>query len=105
MDVLGGDRVVLISHTVLLKFEWVLRGVYGLSREVVRRAILQVLGLPNVIVRQAERVDEALSLHREGMDFADALHLVLAEGAILFTFDERLARKGGERAALVPTAI
>lgn len=105
MEILGGDRAVLISHTVLLEFEWVLRGVYGLSREVVQRAMLQVLGLPNVIVRQAERVDEALSLHREGMDFADALHLVLAEGAPLYTFDERLVRKGGKRAVLVPISL
>ena len=31
-----------------------------------------------------------------GFDFADALHLAASEGAAaLFTFDERLIRKGG----------
>jgi len=92
MELLATSEAVLLPRTVLLDLEWVLRAVYGLSREVIHNAILHTLGLPNVRVERAEQIAKAMGWYRQGMDFADALHLTRAVGAErLVTFDRRFA--------------
>ena len=94
MEVLGGSSPVLVTHTVLLEFEWVLRSAYELPRDRTQAAMLHVLGLPTVTIERPERVAQALRWHDGGMDFADALHLSLAHDADDFvTFDRRLASR------------
>jgi predicted nucleic-acid-binding protein len=60
---------------VVLELEWVLRAFYGFDASDFVRVIEHLLGLPNVGVEEWPRVADALVWHREGMDFADALHL------------------------------
>jgi len=93
VDLLASAEPVLLTHTVLLELEWVLRAVYDLSAETIHSSILQVLGLANVQIEKAEQVAKALSWYAGGVDFADALHLALATGAERFvTFDQRFVR-------------
>lgn len=88
----GADRI-LLTHTVLLELEWVLRAVYDLSQETIHRSLMQVLGLANVQVEKAEQTAKALAWYEGGMDFADALHLALATGVErLLTFDQRFVK-------------
>ena len=53
--------------------------------------------IPQLHLEQEQHVHRALELHREGMDFAAALHLLRSEGcAVLVSFDrafEKLAMK------------
>ncbi|RMG85916.1 MAG: type II toxin-antitoxin system VapC family toxin [Candidatus Dadabacteria bacterium] len=104
-ELLKHARDVFVPKTVVLETEWVLRAVYGLPRENVRNALLHVLGLPNVVVEDAERVAEAIDLYDGGMDLADALHLSSSSDADeFFTFDrrfERLARGLGRPVRLL----
>lgn len=91
--VLGGPDRILLTHTVLLELEWVLRAVYDLAPEIIHRSLLQVLGLANVQVEKANEVAKALSWYERGMDFADALHFALATGVErLLTFDQRFIK-------------
>ncbi len=91
--VLAGADTVLLTHTVLLELEWVLRAVYDLSPKIIHSSMMQVLGLANVQVEKAEQVARALSWYEQGMDFADALHLALAAGVErFFTFDQRFVK-------------
>lgn len=91
--VLASAERILVTHTVLLELEWVLRAAYGLSPETIHRSLLQVLGLANVQVEKPGEVAKALSWYQGGMDFADALHLALATGVERFlTFDQRFAK-------------
>lgn len=83
-----------LSRTVLLELEWVLRGVYRLDRDTVITALMQILGLSNVVVETPERVAKALGYHRQGLDFADALHLSGADYQIFHTFDEKFSKRG-----------
>lgn len=84
----AGD--VLLSTTVLLETEWVLRSVYGLDRVQAAAALAAFVGLPGVSVEDPARLAEALSHAKAGMDFADALHLAAAERCeALVTFDRR----------------
>lgn len=85
---------VFIPKTVLLELEWVLRGVYGLSAASVQKAMLQILGLPNVRPEQPEQVAQAIGHYAAGLDFADALHLAAGGHAASFhTLDTKFVRR------------
>jgi predicted nucleic acid-binding protein len=45
---------------------------------------------------QADDVRVAVTHHRAGMDFADALHLAQADGEPFLTFDKALRKKAGK---------
>ncbi len=84
---------VLVSATVLLETEWVLRGIYKRSPENIVRSLRGFLQLPHVFVEDRTVVDEALKWAEAGMDFADALHLAGARGMEAFlSFDRDLER-------------
>lgn len=90
---LADNRSYLLK-TVLLELAWVLSSPagYALPRAVVHERLLHILGLPTVEAEDAVHVAQALAWYREGMDFADALHLACsAELAGLATFDRRFA--------------
>jgi predicted nucleic acid-binding protein len=88
----GND--VLVSRTVVLECEWVLRSVYGYSSRDVCDRLRAFAGLPTVSVEDSALVAQALDLTENGMDFADALHLVAAGDCEVFaTFDQELVRR------------
>ena len=82
-----------VPITVALELEWVLRGAYQLPREGVITAFEGLLSMRHLHLEQEEQVRRALEWHRQGMDFADALHLVRSEGCgALVSFDQKLAQ-------------
>lgn len=84
---------IWIGVTVLLETAWVLESVYGLSAGRVVEVLRGLLGLPNVRAENAGTVAAALDAVGDGVEFADALHLLrVPEGAEFATFDRRLAR-------------
>lgn len=79
--------------TVVLELEWVLR-TRRIGREDLERRLRELLALANVRAQHAEAVNVALAWYRDGMDFADALHLALSQQAASFaTFDEKLVKR------------
>jgi len=94
-------ETVFIAKTVLLEAEWVLRGGYRLSKAKVLDALEALLGLANVTVETPSVVGKALAWARDGLDFADALHLASAASTeegnvgrnVFLTFDRGLASK------------
>ena len=58
------------------------------------QTILQILGLPNVVPESPEQIALALEYYRQGMDFANALHLVAnPQLEQFYTFDKAFAKK------------
>ena len=52
-----------------------------------------IIGLPNVVLRDARAISQAFEGYRSGMDFADALHLAYCSHCPeLFTFDKIFVR-------------
>jgi predicted nucleic-acid-binding protein len=79
MDASAGCFVPI---TVALELEWVLRGAYQLPREGVITAFEGLLAIRGMA--------------RQGMDFADALHLARSVGCgALVSFDLKLAQVAG----------
>jgi predicted nucleic-acid-binding protein len=93
---------ILISKTVLLETEWVLRYSYGFDREAIETVVRGVAGLPTVHFEDMATVARALDWFAAGMDFADALHLAGSSSADGFaTFDKKLVSTA-RRVAAVP---
>jgi predicted nucleic-acid-binding protein len=84
---------------VLLETAWVLRKLYGFEDRAIRDAFTKLLGLDNVHAEDAASIATALALTTQGVEFADALHLVSRPaGAQFVTFDKpfvRRARRAG----------
>ena len=91
-----------VSVTVLLEFEWVMRGFYALPRRDVSRVLRALAGIEHITLEDRAAVLAALDAFDAGLDFADALHVNRAGRASAFTtFDRRLARRA-QALALVP---
>jgi predicted nucleic-acid-binding protein len=89
------DHAVYIAKSVILETEWVLRYAYGLKPQAIADALEKVLGLNRVVVEAGAQVTRAVEWVREGMDFADALHLAstppTAEAFV--SFEKKLVKR------------
>lgn len=94
---------VFVSITVLLELEWVLRAFYGLEAQDFAKILEHLSGLPNVTVEDWPEALDAAALHRRGLDFADALHLVRSSHCDrLLTFDDRKFARRARRLGTTP---
>lgn len=97
------SAAVFVPLTVVLEFERVLCGFYEVDAESFCIAIEHLLGMPHVTVERWEAVKDALDLHRDGLDFADALHWASSRSGERFvSFDDRRFVRRARRLGLVP---
>ena len=83
----------ILTATVLLETEWVLRSRYRFTRSARARALRMILDLPG-LVEAPSNAPWAIARMEAGADFADMLHMATASGATRFaTFDKRVSRK------------
>jgi predicted nucleic-acid-binding protein len=94
-----------VSITVILEFEWVMRGFYSLPRKDIKRVFESLCGLTNIYIESRDTVLRALNCYHSGLDFADALHLACAKSCESFlSFDDRL-RKRSNALGLEPLVL
>lgn len=85
---LFGKEDIFIPETVILETEWVLRYAYRFEPADICDALAKTLGLANVKTQRAGTMAQAIALTRQGLDFADALHLASSQECTQFaTFD------------------
>jgi predicted nucleic-acid-binding protein len=100
------SKHVFIPLTVVLELECVLRAFYGFAADDFVRVVHHLLGLANVRVEEWARVTDALALHQDGLDFADALHLLTSSDCTEFmTFDDRRFARRAKRLGLTPVVV
>jgi predicted nucleic-acid-binding protein len=101
--VMLGSPAVFVPLTVVLELEWVMRGFYDLPPDTFADTLDHLLGMAHVTVERWEAVKDAVDLHRQGLDFADALHWVSSAAcARLVTFDDRRFVRRARRLARSP---
>ena len=84
----AGD--VFVPKTVILELEWVLRYVAEQPESKVIECLAHLIALPGITVEDRDEIEAALSRCRNGIDFADALHLAASKACSeLLTFDDR----------------
>jgi predicted nucleic-acid-binding protein len=104
--ILSGSSQLFVPLTVILELEWVLRAFYGFTAGDFVRVVKHMLGLPNVSVEEWPRIADALVWHTEGLDFADALHLLASSHCTEFmSFDDRRFARRAKRLGVKPTVL
>ena len=87
---------VFVPKSVVLELEWVLRFTYRFSIDDIAIALDTLLDAEQIDVEDADAVRLAVAAFREGLDFADAMHLVsCSQFGIFLTFDKALFRRAG----------
>jgi predicted nucleic-acid-binding protein len=85
---LFASQPIFIPETVILETEWVLRFAYRFQPGAICDAFAKLLGLVNVKTSRPAVVAQAIDLSRQGLDFADALHLASSQECVkMATFD------------------
>ena len=96
-DLIDDSSACFVPITVVLELEWVLRGAYQLPREAIIRAFRGLNAIRQLHLEQEQQVLQALEAYGQGLDFADALHLLRSEGcAALVSFDRAFVLKASE---------
>ena len=85
------QQKTFIPDTVLLESEWVLRFAYHFTPLEINNAFTSLLGLPNVMTDNPLQLIQTLEMHKDGFDFADALHLAKSQQNVstFLTFDKK----------------
>jgi predicted nucleic-acid-binding protein len=97
---------LMVSKSVLLELEWVMRGYYGFGIAEIASAMHHLLALPQVSVEDRPSVQQALSHTSAGLDFADALHLACyRDCAAMASFDDRKFALRAKRLNLAPKVV
>jgi predicted nucleic-acid-binding protein len=101
-DILStGD--VFVPKTVILELEWVLRYVADQPEGKIIECLAQLVALPGVTVEDREEIEAALGHARDGIHFADALHLAASRACSeLLTFDDRGYARRAKKLRLKP---
>lgn len=95
-----------VSVTVVVEFECVMRGFYGLPRRDISRVLRSLASVEHVTLEDRDAVLVAMDAMDKGLDFADALHVARSSRAAGFaTFDRRLARRARELALAPPVEL
>ena len=95
-----------VSVTVLLEFEWVMRGFYGLPPTDISRVLRVQSSIEHITLEDRSAVLMALDAFDQGLDFADALHMARSSRASGFaTFDQRLAKRANDLALSPPVEL
>ncbi len=88
---------VIITTSVILECEWVLRYAYHFKPAEIMNAFKSLFGLSNVRLQDPASIADAIEWHLKGMDFADAIHLAQSKDSEVFvTFDKKFIKSASE---------
>ncbi|MCA0244076.1 MAG: type II toxin-antitoxin system VapC family toxin [Proteobacteria bacterium] len=94
---------LMVSKTVVLELEWVMRGYYGFSQPEVAAVLRHLFGLQHITIEDRAAVEQALSNGDAGIDFADALHHASYKACdSVATFDDRKFARRAKKLGMTP---
>jgi predicted nucleic-acid-binding protein len=95
-----------VSVTVLLEFEWVMRGFYGFDRSAISQVLMALISIGHISIEDRGAVLASIEAFNRGVDFADALHLARASRTSAFvTFDHGFAKRAKQLAMAPPIEL
>lgn len=102
-QMMESGQPLMVCKTVLLEFEWLMRGYYSFQAADVIAVMEHLCALPNITIEDRETVVQALSGCAAGLDFADALHHASYRGCTsMASFDDRKFARRAKRLGLMP---
>lgn len=105
-QLIESGQPLMVCKTVLLEFEWLMRGYYNFQGADVIVVMEHLCALPNMVIEDRETVVQALSHCTAGLDFADALHHASYRGcSSMASFDDRKFARRAKRMGLMPAVV
>ncbi len=103
-SLMEAGKPLMVCKTVLLEFEWVMRGYYDFQREEVTAVVTHMLSIPHLKIEDRTTVEHAFDHYIAGLDLADALHHAShRQCRSMATFDKRKFANRTKRLGLSPT--
>ena len=97
---------LMVCKTVILEFEWVMRGYYGFSQAEVISVLRHLLGLAHVVIEDRSTIDSALSHCEAGIDLADAIHHASYRACdSIASFDDKKFARQAKKLGLAPLVV
>ena len=97
---------LMVSKSVVLELEWVMRGYYGFSPAEVACVMRHLLEQAHITIEDHDAVEQALSSCEAGIDFADALHHASYKSCdSVATFDDRRFARRAKKLGLAPAVM
>jgi predicted nucleic-acid-binding protein len=94
---------LMVSKSVILEFEWVMRGYYRFSPDEVASIMGHLLEQAHITFEDKDAMEQALSNSEMGIEFADALHHSSYKTCdSVATFDDRKFPRGAKKLGLAP---
>ncbi len=94
---------LMVSKSVVLELEWVMRGFYGFDKDEVVSVLRHLLEQSQFSVEDRAAVEQATSNCESGLDFADALHHASYRAcSSVASFDDRKFARRAKKLALAP---
>lgn len=99
-------KPLMVSKSVILELEWVMRGYYGFVQGQVASVMRHLLEQAHITVEDRDAVERALSNCEAGLDFADALHHASYRSCdTVATFDDRKFARRAKKLGLTPAVV
>lgn len=103
---IDSGQPLMVCKTVILEFEWLMRGYYGFAQVDAAKVLRHLLALPHVTIEDRRTVENALSQCDTGLDFADALHHASYRSCLrMASFDDRKFARRVKKLGLAPAVI
>ena len=97
---------LMVSKSVILELEWVMRGYYGFTQAEVASVMRHLVEQAHITVEDRDAVEQALSNCEAGIDFADALHHASYKACdSVATFDDRKFARRAKRLGMTPAVM
>ena len=104
--VIESGKPLMVSKSVVLELEWVMRGYYSFTGAEVASVVQHLLAQAHITVEDREAIKQALSNCEAGIDFADALHHASYKSCdSVATFDDRKFALRAKKLGLAPAVM
>lgn len=105
-SLIESGQPLMVSKTVILELEWVLRGYYGFGRSEILSVYRHMTSLPQLAIEDRGAVDRAFDSFAAGIDVADALHHAsYGNCSRMASFDDRRFARRARKLGLAPIVV
>jgi predicted nucleic-acid-binding protein len=102
-DLIESGKSLMISKTVILELEWVMRGYYQFDRKDIVSVFRALISFPNITFEDLPSIEQAINNLEQCLDFADALHHASYRSCeAMASFDDKKFSKKAVKLGLVP---
>ena len=99
-------ELLMVCKTVILEFEWVMRGYYQFTSSEIGAVFQHLLSLKHITIEDRASVQQTVANFELGFDFADALHHASYKDCInIASFDDKKFARRAKRMGLMPPVL